>query len=37
MSQIRGLSEMEINPLLVYERSRGCSAVDIRVTLSKKI
>ncbi len=37
MSQIRGFSEMEINPLLVYERSRGCSAVDIRVTLSKKI
>ena len=35
MSHFKEIVEMEINPLIVYEKGKGCSAVDIRITLSK--
>ena len=35
MNQFEEIREMEINPLFVYERGKGCSAVDIRITLRK--
>jgi len=35
MNQFEEIREMEINPLFVYERGKGCSAVDIRITLGK--
>jgi len=35
MNRFKEITEMEVNPLFVYERGKGCSAVDIRITLSK--
>ena len=35
MQRFRGIVEMEINPLFVYEEKKGCTAVDIRMTISK--
>jgi len=35
MSRFPEIMEMEINPLIVYEKGKGCFAVDIRITLSK--
>jgi len=35
MDHFKKIMEMEINPLFVYEEGKGCSAVDIRITLSK--
>ena len=35
MNRFREIMEMEINPLFVYEKGKGCAAVDIRITLSK--
>jgi len=35
MNHFKEIREMEINPLFVYEEGKGCTAVDIRVTLSK--
>ena len=33
--QCRGISDIEINPLVVYEQGEGVRAVDIRVILAK--
>jgi acetyltransferase len=35
MSRFKEIVEMEINPLFVYEEGKGCTAVDIRMTISK--
>jgi len=35
MCRFEEIMEMEINPLFVYEKGKGCAAVDIRITLSK--
>ncbi|MCW4020119.1 MAG: acetate--CoA ligase family protein [Candidatus Bathyarchaeota archaeon] len=35
MSRFEEIVEMEVNPLFVYEETKGCSAVDIRITISK--
>jgi len=35
MNRFEEIMEMEINPLFVYEKGKGCVAVDIRITLSK--
>ena len=35
MQRFKEIVEMEINPLFVYEEKRGCTAVDIRITVSK--
>ncbi|MBS7606402.1 MAG: acetate--CoA ligase family protein [Candidatus Bathyarchaeia archaeon] len=35
MTRFREISEMEINPLFVYESGEGCVGVDIRVTISR--
>jgi len=35
MRRFKEIREMEINPLFVYEEGKGCTAVDIRITLSK--
>jgi len=35
MNHFKEIREMEINPLFVYEDGQGCTAVDIRITLSK--
>jgi len=35
MNHFKEIMEMEINPLFVYEKGKGCVAVDIRITLSK--
>jgi len=35
MIKFKEISEMEINPLFVYESGEGCIGVDIRVTISK--
>jgi len=34
MTRFREISEMEINPLCVYEKGKGCLALDIRITIS---
>jgi succinyl-CoA synthetase beta subunit len=31
----RGISDIEINPLVVYEQGEGVRAVDIRIILAK--
>jgi len=31
----RGISDIEVNPLVVYEQGRGARAVDVRIILSK--
>ncbi|MEM2960777.1 MAG: acetate--CoA ligase family protein, partial [Candidatus Bathyarchaeia archaeon] len=36
MIQFREISEMEINPLFVYESGEGCLGVDIRIIISNK-
>ena len=36
MTQFKEIVEMEINPLCVYERGKGCLAIDIRVTVSSR-
>ena len=33
MSRFKEIIEMEINPLFVYEKGKGCTAVDIRMTM----
>ena len=35
MQRFKEIVEMEINPLFVYEEKKGCTAVDIRITVSK--
>jgi acetyltransferase len=35
MIKFKEISEIEINPLFVYESSEGCIGVDIRVTIGK--
>ncbi|MEM2341134.1 MAG: acetate--CoA ligase family protein [Candidatus Bathyarchaeia archaeon] len=35
MSRFKDISEIEINPLFVYESGEGCIGVDIRVTISR--
>jgi acetyl coenzyme A synthetase (ADP forming)-like protein len=35
MTRFKEIVEMEINPLFVYEEDKGCTAVDIRMTISK--
>jgi succinyl-CoA synthetase beta subunit len=32
----KGISDIEINPLVVYEQGQGVKAVDIRIILSKE-
>ncbi|MBS7648449.1 MAG: acetate--CoA ligase [Candidatus Bathyarchaeia archaeon] len=34
MMQFKEISEMEINPLFVYESGEGCLGVDIRITIT---
>ena len=36
MTCFKEISEMEINPLFVYEKGRGCVGVDIRITIAYK-
>jgi acetyl coenzyme A synthetase (ADP forming)-like protein len=35
MQRFERIMEMEINPLCVYEKGKGCLAVDIRITVEK--
>ncbi|MEM1606602.1 MAG: acetate--CoA ligase [Candidatus Bathyarchaeia archaeon] len=35
MMQIKEISEMEVNPLFVYESGEGCLGVDMRIIISK--
>ena len=32
-----GVSDIEINPLVVYEHERGVKAVDVRILLSRVV
>lgn len=36
ISNCKGISDIEINPLVVYEQSSGIKAVDVRIILSKE-
>jgi len=36
MISFKEVVEMEINPLCIYEKNKGCLAVDIRITISSK-
>lgn len=36
MCRFKDVVEMEVNPLFTYEEGRGCMAVDIRITLTKR-
>ncbi|MEM2940018.1 MAG: acetate--CoA ligase family protein [Thermoproteota archaeon] len=36
MCRFKDIVEMEVNPLFAYEEGRGCMAVDIRITLTKR-
>ena len=36
ISNCRGISDIEINPLVVYEQGLGARAVDVRIILSKE-
>lgn len=36
MVRFEEISEMEINPLFVYEKGKGCIGVDIRITIAHK-
>jgi len=35
IQKCRGISDIEINPLVVYEQGSGTRAVDVRIILSK--
>ncbi|MEM2790098.1 MAG: acetate--CoA ligase family protein, partial [Candidatus Bathyarchaeia archaeon] len=35
MMQVKEISEMEVNPLFVYESGEGCLGVDIRIIISR--
>jgi len=35
LRRCRGISDIEINPLVVYEQGMGAMAVDVRILLSK--
>jgi acyl-CoA synthetase (NDP forming) len=37
MVRFEEISEMEINPLFVYEKGKGCIGVDIRITITHKL
>lgn len=37
MVRFEEISEMEINPLFVYEKGKGCVGVDIRMTIAHKL
>jgi len=34
LQKCEGISDIEINPLVVYEHGRGVEAVDVRILLS---
>jgi acetyltransferase len=36
MCRFKDVVEMEVNPLFAYEEGKGCMAVDIRITLTKR-
>jgi succinyl-CoA synthetase beta subunit len=36
ISKCKGISDIEINPLVVYEKGLGVRAVDVRIILSKE-
>jgi acetyltransferase len=35
ISKCPGISDIEINPLMVYEQNQGAKAVDVRILLAK--
>jgi acetyltransferase len=37
MCRFKDVVEMEVNPLMVYEEGKGCMAVDIKMTLAKRM
>jgi len=37
VNDFKEISELDINPLFVYERGKGCLALDAKITISPRV